>query len=162
MATGDHLASGIDLDTLDTIDLGSVAPETFARVVKAIPARRAAQFMAGPQRGRVLDEVFRRMETLFRPEAAPGRETLVRWRITADGGGMDTYETVVGAGRLVATRGATDRAPRLTLTMAAPELLALAAGCASGPVLFLTRRLKAQGDLLLAASLTRWFDLPRV
>lgn len=161
MATGDNLASALDLDALDALDLGSVAPETFARVVKALPARTAAEFMAGPQRARVLDEVFRRMETLFRPEAAGSREVLVRWRITAPGG-VDVYETRVADGRLVATPGATDRVPRLTLTMAAPELLRLAAGCASGPVLFLTRRLKAQGDLLLAGSLTRWFDLPRV
>ena len=75
---------------------------------------------------------------------------------------VDTYETEVRGGRLQVTPHATDRTPRLTLTMAAPELLRLAAGLASGPALFLTRRLKAQGDLLLAGAITRWFDLPRV
>lgn len=158
MATGEDPALGPDLDTLE---LGSVAPEEFARIVRATPARETAELMAGPHRGRVLDELFRRMETLFRPDAAGDRELLVRWRITADDGGVDTYDTDIAGGRLVVVPGGTGRTPRLTLTMAAPELLRLAAGTASGPLLFLTRRLKASGDLLLAGALPRWFDLPR-
>lgn len=158
MVTRNDLASGPDLDALD---LRAVAPQEFARIVRATSARRIAEIMAGPHRDRVLDELFRRMETLFRPDAAGSREALVRWHVTAPGGGVDTYETAVADGRLVATRGATARKPRLTLTMAAPELLKLAAGLASGPALFLTLRLKAQGDLLLAGVLTRWFDLPK-
>lgn len=157
MATGDRLAFGLDLATLD---LGAVEPAEFARIVRALPARRTAEFMAGPHRRRVLDELFRRMETLFRAEAAGDREALVRWRITASDGGVDTYETAIAGGRLTVTPRATERTPRLTLTMAAPELLHLASGIASGPLLFLTRRLKAQGDLLLAGALARWFDLP--
>ncbi|MEU6171486.1 SCP2 sterol-binding domain-containing protein [Streptantibioticus parmotrematis] len=165
MVTGDRSAHvpGTGLDTLDlgTLDLGSVEPAEFARIVKATPARQTARIMAGPHRRRVLDELFRRMETLFRPDAAGDREALVRWRITGEGGAVDTYETHIAHRRCVVTAHVTDRTPRLTLTMAAPELLRLASGNASGPALYLVRRLKAQGDLRLAGGLMHYFDLPR-
>ncbi|MDI5967173.1 alkyl sulfatase C-terminal domain-containing protein [Streptomyces sp. SL13] len=144
-----------------SLDLAAVPPAEFARIVRDVPQREAAVFMAGPHRGRVLDELFRRMAVLLRPEAVGDREVLLRWRITAPGGGHDTFETAIAGGVLTVTAHRTERAPRLTLTMAAPELLRLAAGLASGPALFLTRRLSARGDLLVAAALTRWFDLPR-
>ncbi len=144
------------------LDLAGVAPEEFARMVRDMPPAEAAAFMAGPHRRRVLDELFGRMARLLRPGAAGGREVLVRWRVTAPGGGHDTYETAIAGDTLTVTPCRTDRDPRLTLTVAAPDLLRLAAGLASGPGLFLTRRLTARGDLLLAAALTRWFDLPRL
>jgi hypothetical protein len=153
------MADELDFDALD---MTAVTPERFARIVKDAPPGATAAVMAGPHRRRILDELFRRMTLLFRSEVAGDREALVRWRITGPGGEPDTYETAIGGGRLTVTPHATDRVPRLTLTMAAPELLRLASGLTSGPLLFITRKLNAEGDLLLAAALTRWFDLPRV
>ncbi|MEU1626101.1 SCP2 sterol-binding domain-containing protein [Streptomyces sp. NPDC020096] len=157
MATSDDL----DLDS-GTLDLRSVEPGEFARIIRDTPARRTAEVMAGPHRRRVLDELFRRMETLFKPAEAGDRTALVRWRITGAGDTLDTYETYIADGRCVVTPHATDRQARLTLTMAAPELLKLASGNASGPALFLTRRLKMQGDLRLAGGLLSYFDIPKV
>lgn len=158
MTTSADLSAALEDGSLD---LAAVAPAEFARIVKGVPPREAAVFMAGPHRRRVLDELFRRMALLLRPEAVGDREVLVRWRVTTPGGGHDTYETAIAGGVLTVTPRLTERAPRLTLTLAAPELLRLAAGLASGPALYLTRRLSARGDLLLAAAFTRWFDLPR-
>jgi hypothetical protein len=156
--SGAALAAALEDGTLDLVD---VTPVEFARIVRDMPHREAAAFMAGPHRRPVLDELFARMGRLLRPGAAGAREVLVRWRVTAPGGGHDVYETAVAGDTLTVTPRATARTPRLTLTMAAPELLRLAAGLASGPGLLLTRRLSARGDLLLAAAMTRWFDLPR-
>jgi hypothetical protein len=150
-----------DLD-LEALDFGSVEPVEFARIVKSLPAARIAELMAGPQRRRVLDEVFGRMHTLFRPDAAGDRDALIRWRITAaDGGPDDVYETRIGGGACTVTPERTDREPRLRLTMAAPEFLRLVSGNASGPTLFFTRRLKVKGDVRLAGSLTYFFDIPK-
>ncbi len=154
MATSDQL-------DLARLDFGSVAPQEFARIVRELPARRMAEFMSGPDRRRVLDELFRRMVTLFRPEAAGDRTALIRWRITGEGYGTDTYETHIADGTCTVTPHATERQPQLTLTMAAPELLRLASGNSSGRVLFFTRRLRAHGDLRLAADLADLFDIPR-
>ncbi|MCQ4084639.1 SCP2 sterol-binding domain-containing protein [Streptomyces sp. RB6PN25] len=146
---------------LDALDLGAVEPREFARIVKRTPPRKAAEVMTGPHRRRVLDELFRRMELLFRPEAAGDRTALVRWRITGEGDACDVYETYIADGCLVVTPHTTDREPRLTVTLAAPDLLRLASGNASGPVLFLLRKLRAHGDLRLAARLTELFDMPK-
>ncbi|AEW97212.1 MULTISPECIES: SCP2 sterol-binding domain-containing protein [Streptomycetaceae] len=154
------MAASDELD-LATLDFGKVEPAQFARIVKELPGRRLTEFMAGEHRRRVLDELFRRMATLVKPNAAVGRSVLVRWRITGAGYGTDTYETAIADGRCEVTGEATGRTPDLTLTMAAPELLKLASGNASGPTLFFTRKLKAQGDLRLAGGLMHFFDIPR-
>ncbi|SEG13617.1 SCP-2 sterol transfer family protein [Actinacidiphila yanglinensis] len=153
-----------DLD-LEALDFGAVAPQEFARIVKGLPGRRIAELMAGPQRRRVLDEVFGRMHTLFKPEAAGDRDALIRWRITVSGlepgADDDVYETHIAAGTCTVTPERTDRTPQLSLTMAAPEFLRLVSGNASGPTLFFTRKLKVNGDIRLAGGLTYFFDIPK-
>ena len=135
------MAVGEELD-LETLDFASVEPDDFARIVKAMPGKRIAELMSGPQRRRVLDEVFGRMETLFKPENARGKDALIRWRITdGDEEGGDVYETHIADGACRVTSERTDRAPQLSLTMAAPEFMKLVSGNASGPTLFFTRKL---------------------
>ncbi len=147
---------------LETLDFGTVEPNDFARIVKALPVRRIAELMSGPQRRRVLDEVFSRMETLFKPENARGKDALIRWRITdGDEDGGDVYETHIADGACTVTGERTDRTPQLSLTMAAPEFLKLVSGNASGPTLFFTRKLKLKGDIRLAGGLTYFFDIPK-
>lgn len=150
-----------DLD-LETLDFGSVGPDEFARIVKGTPTRRIAELMSGPHRRRVLDEVFNRMQTLFKPDAAAGRDALIRWRITGgDGGADDVYETHIDGSACTVTPERTEREAQLSLTMAAPEFLRLASGNASGPALFFTRKLKLKGDIRLAGGLTHFFDIPK-
>jgi predicted lipid carrier protein YhbT len=153
--------AALDDFDLEHLDFGAVEPKEFARLVKELPTGRIADLMAGPQRRRVLDEVFQRMHTLFKPQAAGSRDVLVRWRITAGEAAPDVYETHIADGVCTVTAAETDRTPRLTLTMAAPEFLKLVSGNASGPTLFFTRKLKIQGDIRLAGGLTYFFDIPR-
>jgi predicted lipid carrier protein YhbT len=117
--------------------------------------------MAGPQRRRVLDEVFGRMNTHFRPSAAGDRDALIRWTITDGEGEGDVYETHIAHGTCTVTPERTDRAPQLALTAAGPDFLKLVSGNASGPTLFFTRKLKVKGDIRLAGGLTYFFDIPR-
>jgi len=154
------MAARDELD-LETMDFGSVEPEEFARIIKGLPARQLAELMNGPQRRRVLDEVFGRMHTRFRPAAAGDRDALIRWRITEGEEGGDVYETHIAAGVCKVTPERTDRTPQLSLTMAAPEFLRLVSGNASGPTLFFTRKLKLKGDIRLAGGLTYFFDIPK-
>jgi predicted lipid carrier protein YhbT len=149
-----------DLD-LETLDFGSVDPNEFARIVKGLSARRLAELMEGPQRRRVLDEVFGRMHTLFKPAAAGSRDALIRWRITEGEESGDVYETHIAGGACTVTPERTDRTPQLSLTMGAPEFLRLVSGNVSGPTLFFTRKLKLKGDIRLAGGLTYFFDIPK-
>jgi putative sterol carrier protein len=146
---------------LDTLDFGEISAEEFARLVRNTGKRELAAAVAGPVRARVLDEVFGRMRDRFKPDAAGRLSAVVRWRIVDDGEPDAVYTMVIGNGTCAVAKGADEREPRLTLTMAAVEFLRLASGNASGTTMFMTRRLKAGGDLSLAAVLTRYFDIPR-
>jgi predicted lipid carrier protein YhbT len=146
---------------LDTLDFGAISAEEFARLVKNTGKRELAAAVTGPVRARVLDEVFDRMRDRFRPDAAGRLSAVVRWKIVDEGEPEAVYTMAIGNGTCTVTRGADEREPRLTLTMPAVEFLRLASGNASGTTMFMTRRLKAGGDLSLAAVLTRYFDIPR-
>jgi hypothetical protein len=145
---------------LAELDFSAVTPTEFRRIVKETPAREAAEFMAGPYRRRVLDELFSRMERLYKPAAAPDEEAVIRWRICAPDDTWDIYEAHIGGGHCTVTPHATARTPTLVLTLGGTELLKVASGNASPASLFLTGRVKAQGDFRLARSLTHIFDLP--
>jgi predicted lipid carrier protein YhbT len=156
---------------LETLDFGAISAEDFARLVKNTGKRELAAAVSGPVRARVLDEVFDRMRDRFKPDAAGRLSAVVRWRIVDDGEPDAVYTMAIENGTCAVTKGAVtkgtatkgddEREPRLTLTMAAVEFLRLASGNASGTTMFMTRRLKAGGDLSLAAVLTRYFDIPR-
>jgi hypothetical protein len=145
---------------LETADLAAFTPREFARRVKALSKKELAAIASGPARGRIVDEVFGRMRGSFEPEAAGRLRALIRWRI-ADAGAPDlVYDMDIADGECRVAQGADDREPRVALTLSAEDFARLCSGNASGVTLFMTRRLKASGDLGLAGSLTRYFDIP--
>ena len=68
--------------------------------------------------------------------------------------------TVIEHGTCVSHRERT-REPRVTITAHPADFLRLITRNASGPVLFMTGKVKINGDLGFAAGLTTLFDLPR-
>ncbi|WP_405013609.1 SCP2 sterol-binding domain-containing protein [Kitasatospora sp. NBC_01539] len=155
------LPTSLTQQDVDTLDFTAISPQEFALLVRNTPRRALADIAGGPSRGRLLDEVFSRMESRFKPDTAGRLEALVRWRITDPGQPDAVYETAIADGACTLTTGEGTREPRLGLTLATAEFLRLASGNASGVTLFMTRRLKVDGDLGLAAGLTRYFDIPK-
>lgn len=144
---------------LSSLDFGALEPAEFARLVKQASKAELADAMAGPHRRAVLDEVFARMSSRLRPEKAATLRAVIRWTITGDAG-TDEYEQVIADG--ACTVGPpTDAEPRLTITTDAVSFLKLVSGNASGPALFMTRKLRLDGDLGLGAGLTGYFDIPK-
>lgn len=149
-----------DLD-LASLDFAALEPTEFARLVKAVPRTQLQEAMTGPLRRSVLDEVFGRMASRLRTDRAANLTALIRWHIT--GGpddGVDTYEQTIADGTCT-VGGRTDAKPRLTITTDGVSFLKLVSGNASGPALFMTRKLKLDGDLALGAGLTGYFDIPK-
>jgi predicted lipid carrier protein YhbT len=146
---------------LDNLDFAAISPQDFALLVKNTPKRTLDEIVAGPARQRILQEVFSRMESRFKPETAGRLDALVRWRISDPQQEDAVYETAIADGTCTLGTGTSDRDPRLSLTLSAADFLRLASGNASGITLFMTRRLKAAGDLGLASGLTRYFDIPK-
>ena len=146
---------------MTTFDFASVGPERFAELVKSMPRAQLTEIMGGPDRARVLDEIFGRFPHQFRADRATGTEAVIHWTIGGrPDGGSDMYEVTISGGACTVT--ATPAAePTLAVTIGGAEFLQLLAGAAQPMVLFMTGKLKAKGDLILAANLENLFDLPK-
>ncbi|MGV9884280.1 SCP2 sterol-binding domain-containing protein [Streptomyces sp. NPDC003006] len=155
-----------DIGKIAELDFASVTPEEFARIVKGLSSKEIAGIARdGALRTRVLDEVFRRMERQFKPEAAGALKALIRWGITGGGDNPEApevvYETEIADGVCTVREGRSEAEPRVTLVMADAEFLKLVSGNASPVMLFMMRKVKIAGDVGLASGLARYFDIPK-
>lgn len=145
----------------DLQTVSSAEPAQFAQLVKSTPDGKIAEAMRGEQRTAILDQIISRFPALFRPEKAGGTSAVLQWDITGrPDGGVDTYQVIIENGTCATTTGA-ERDPRLTVTIGGVEFIKLCGGAANPMMMFMTGKLKAKGDLGLAANLANLFDLPR-
>jgi hypothetical protein len=152
---------------IDPAELGSLDPARFAALVKGASKRELAEVMAGPDRAAILAEIFRRFPVQFRPDRAGSTAAVIHWHIggRADGG-SDTYAVVIADGACTvsaaaAAEPAPQASPDLSVTLAGVEFLLLLSGAAKPMTMFLTGKIKAKGDLGLAANLAHLFELPK-
>lgn len=146
--------------TLD-VDFAEISPQDFARLIKDMSKRELAAIASGPSRGRIVDEIVSRMAQSFDSSVGGGLKALIRWRIVDDGQPDIAFEMDIADGSCSVTTGVSSREPRLSLALSAADFARLVSGNATGPALFMTRRLKVSGDLGLATSLVRYFDIPK-
>jgi putative sterol carrier protein len=145
----------------DPSDFSSVEPRQFAQLVKSTPDRTLAEVMQSDQRSKILDEVFARMPSLFRADRAGATNAVIHWNITdRPDGGTDTYELVVADGTCTLSQSA-DRDPKLSLTLGPVDFLKVVSGSGNPVMMFMTGKLKAKGDLGLAANIANLFDIPK-
>jgi putative sterol carrier protein len=145
----------------DPATFASVDPKQFAQLVKSTPDAQIAEVMSGDLRGKVLNEVFERMPALFRADRAGSTNAVIHWNITGrPDGGVDTYEVVIenGTCRISQTP---EHDPKLALTLGPVEFLKVVSGGANPVMMFMTGKLKAKGDLGLAANISNLFDIPK-
>ena len=141
--------------------LSSIGPKEFAQLVKTTPDAQIAEVMSGDARTKILDEVFDRMPALFRAEKAGNTSAVIHWIVTgAPGGGRDTYETVIESGACTVTNEPV-RDPKLAMTMDAVTFLKVVSGDGNPMMMFMTGKIKAKGDLGLAANVAKLFDIPK-
>jgi putative sterol carrier protein len=144
----------------DLSDFSSVEPRQFAQLVKSTPDRTLAEVMQSDRRSKILDEVFARMPSLFRADRAGATNAVIHWNITdRPDGGTDTYELVVADGTCTLSQSA-DRDPKLSLTLGPVDFLKVVSGSGNPVMMFMTGKLKAKGDLGLAANIANLFDIP--
>lgn len=145
----------------DLSDFANVDPKQFAQIVKSAPDSQIKEVMTSDLRGKILDEVFARMPSLFRPDRAGSTNAVIHWNVTdRPDGGTDTYEVVIENGACTLSPSP-DRDPKLSLTMGPVEFLKVVSGAGNPVMMFMTGKLKAKGDLGLAANIANLFDIPK-
>lgn len=157
------------------VDLSSLEPQQFARLISRASDDQLRDVMARPELAeRILDEVFRRMGEHYRSDKAKSTEAVVRWRIDLDGSASDgssgsgedeepgvlRYECVLSGGTCTVSKNP-EHEPRATVMLGPVELLKLASSNASAPMLFMKGKLKVAGDVGFAAGLTKLFQIPK-
>ena len=142
-------------------DPATMDPREFAQLVKKTPADDLKQVMQSERRTAILDEIFARMAGLFRPDRAGSTNAVIHW-IVGDrpDGGADTYELVIADGAC-ALSPKPEHEPKLALNLGSVDFLKVVTGNANPVTLFMTGKLKAKGDLGLAANIANLFDIPK-
>jgi putative sterol carrier protein len=142
-------------------DLGSIGPAEFAQLVKSTPDAKIKEVLQSDQRGKILDEIFSRMPSLFRADRAGSTNAVLHWNIgDRPDGGTDTYELVIADGACTLSP-TPQHDPKLSLSLGAVEFLKVITGTANPVMMFMTGKLKAKGDLGLAANIANLFDIPK-
>lgn len=145
----------------DPSTFSTMEPKQFAQLVQATPDDEIKQVMRGDGRGKVLDEIFGRLPGLFRADRAGATSAVIHWVITdRPDGGADTYEVVIDDGTCAVSE-TPHKDPKLTLTVAPVDFLKVVTGAGNPMMMFMTGKLKAKGDLGLAANIVKLFDIPK-
>jgi len=146
---------------IDLSDFTAIDPKQFASMVKSASNDQLNAALAGGMREKVLGEIFDRMPSLFRADRAGTTNAVIHW-IIGDGrdGAFDTYELVIADGTCVLSPQPAHE-PKLALTLGAADFLKVVSGNANPVMMFMTGKLKAKGDLGLAAKIADLFDIPK-
>jgi len=148
-----------DLDSLS--DFANVDPKEFAQLVKTTPDAQLAGVMGSDNRGKILDAIFARFPALFRADRAGSTSAIIHWNISGrPDGGVDTYELVIADGACTLSP-TPDQDPKLAVTVGPVDFLKVVTGVGNPMMMFMTGKLKAKGDLGLAANIANLFDIPK-
>ena len=157
-ANGAGDAATIDPSALDTT---AVDPEEFAKNLSGVSDEQLADAMSSEMRGTILNEIFSRMEEHFHADQAANVEAVIHWHIAGgpEGAEIDLYEVVIREGSLSHSTDPSEE-PRVTFKMDGATFLRLVSGNASGPMLFMSGKLKIEGDMMFAPQIQSLFKIP--
>ncbi|MGH2924346.1 MAG: SCP2 sterol-binding domain-containing protein [Solirubrobacterales bacterium] len=140
------------------VDPSAVQAEDFARSIGSTPDEKLREGMEGPLRDQIIGEIFSRMEEHFK--AGNGQDAVIHWRITGrPDGGEDHWEVLIAEGKCTSS-SIPQSEPRATLQIDGVQFLKLVTGNANGPMLFMSGKLKIEGDLMFAAQIQSMFTIP--
>ena len=145
-------------DDANQLDTAALDPAEVARTIGQTPDEQLAEAMSGPMREQILAEVFKRMEEHLNPQAA--QDGVIHWRITGrPDGGEDHWEVVVNGGSCT-TSSEPSREARATLILDGVDFLKLVTGNAQGPAMFMSGKLRIEGDLMYSTQIQSMFRIP--
>lgn len=143
------------------LDFATVEPKQFAQIVKNTKDSEISELMQGEHRKKILDAIFAKFPSLFRPDRAGSTSAVIHWNITgASDGGADAYELVIANGACTLSP-TPEHDPKLAITVGPVDFLKVVSGNGNPMMMFMTGKLKAKGDLGLAANIANLFEIPK-
>jgi putative sterol carrier protein len=147
-------------DASGKVDFSSIDPEQVAGTISSVTDEQLREALSGPQRDAIIGEVFRRMEAHFKPSSAAGVDAVIHWKISGrSDAGLDHYEVVLRDGSCTSSK-APQHEPRVTLALDGVDFMRLVTGNAAGPMLFMSGKLKIEGDLMFSTQIQSMFTIP--
>ncbi|EWT03632.1 acyl-CoA synthase [Intrasporangium oryzae NRRL B-24470] len=151
----------LDLMSATPETLAATEPAEFLAALKALSDKDITALMASGAREAVVSAIFTRMPELFRPERAGSTTATTHWDITGrPDGGSDQWTVRIADGACTVHRGH-DGDSTLTLTMGPVDFAKVITKTGNPVMMFLTGKIKAQGDLGLAANVGSFFDVAK-
>ena len=131
---------------------------SMAKMVRTVPDEQLEQGLRanGEQ---IVGEVFRRFPERLSEEGRRAN-AVIKWKLRRKGGEDQRWFVVLEEGECKTGKDF-DRKPDVTLSLKELDFLKLVTGNANPTQMFLTRRLRIRGDLMLAARMQRFFEIPR-
>jgi putative sterol carrier protein len=144
-----------------TATMQGVDETQLVQIVAGATDQQLEELMASEARKDILDDIFRRMADHVDGDRARDVNAVLHWKIYDNPeGGYDHYEVVLEGGTCVVSE-TPSREPSITLKLKPGDFLKLVSGAASGPTMFMTGKLKLEGDVMLASRLTSMFRIPK-
>jgi putative sterol carrier protein len=151
----------IDFTTATPDELAAVEPADFIRIVKGMSDKDVSKVMESGNREPIIAAIFSRMPELFRADRAGSTTATTHWSITGrPDGGADEW-TVRFADGTCTTLPGHDGDSTLALTMSPVDFTKVITKSGNPVMMFMTGKIKAKGDLGLAANIANFFDVPK-
>ena len=131
-------------------------PAQLADTVKDMSDEDLASTMKELGTDEILRNIFEGMRDSFKPEAAGDVSATVQYDITTDDG-LKQWSVTFDNGTCSVSEGpATD--PRLTMALPLVDFVRLIFNQVQGPQLFMSGKLKLQGDMMWAMQMQNYFE----
>jgi putative sterol carrier protein len=143
-------------------DFAVISPTEFAQLVKDTPDAKLQAILDGGLRKPILESIFSRMPESFRPDRAASTNAVIHWIVTGGPSGPETYEVRIADGTCETSSDPSAGAPDLAITVTPVDFVKVVSGNGNPVMMFMTGKLKAKGDLGLAANIQHIFAVPKV
>lgn len=147
-----------------SVDLNA-DPATLVDGLASLSESQAEQLLRGPAGDAVLDELFTRMRDTFQPEKAGGADALVQFELSGGPGGSTRTFVLAVRGDVcdlsIDPPGALTPAGGRTVTIRTDRvrLVRVVTGQANPAKLYLTRKIRIDGDLKFGGQVVSWFGV---
>lgn len=136
------------------LDISDYIPLVMGLSDAELEARIAAD------RDTILRAIFAKMPEYFDPDAAAGTDAVVEWRILGrPDGGHDAFQMSIGRHTCDVAEGS-QHEPQVTISIAPVPFVRVVTGKQNPIRLFTYGKLSVQGNLVLAAKVSKFFKIP--